>query len=224
MRHLYVGLILLFLAGCYPNSETIKISGEVRFATNGHIVFSKLNPKTIVPIDTIELINNRYFTYYAKIDTPDYYSIDFFGKQRVNLILNDQDIEIVVDGNDPIGFGRIYGSMEHDMLWELKLLRDSFNNTPKYLELKSSMRQAFIDRDSLILDSLRLEADDWVLNRNAHLRDFISEKELSLAHIEATSILNDSMSIKYKTSIAPLLLDKYPTSKQALRFYNENSN
>lgn len=220
---------LFLLTSCTTSNKevaenSIVIEGEVTFATEGYIVFSKLNPRSLRVIDTIPLANNKFFTYRAKIDTPDFYHLDFFGKQKVNLILDDDDIKLVVDGNDRFGKGRIYGSTEHDMLWDLKLLRDSLSNTSRYINLKKTLREAYRANDPVRIDSLKNESLLWVKDRNSHFRDFLSSYEVSLAHIEASRLLTDSASLDYVKDIANELVQRYPTSKMANKFYKDNLN
>lgn len=217
-------LIIWTFASCNERSENeIVISGKVRFATKGHIVFGKLEPDTLKILDTIELVNNLYFSHRFKVDTPDYYTIDFFGKQRVNLILTNEDVDIEVDGNNLIGYGMINGSTDHDMLRRYRNLKDSLENLDEYLSMKSSLRDFAVKKDRLSVDSINNLLRTWTINRNSIMIDYLKGYDLSLGHIQAVTILNDSASFEYKKSIAKGILDKYPLSSQAIFFAERNS-
>ncbi len=224
------GVILcVILAGCSSdNSSEINISGQVEFATQGVITFSKIvPPNRIRIIDTIELVNNRDFSFSVKVDTPDYYSLNFFDKQIINLILNESNIHVLAHGNDPFGKSKIIGSPEHDMLSEYRTLIDSLESLEAYRSINDSIRFASIRRDMQLLQRLSKKKKDWIFNfRNRELISFLKRKQLSLAHIQAFTILHDSLSNEYKRSISQELVNLYPHSPQVKSFVKslESSN
>lgn len=208
-----------FLCGCkQDNSNEIILSGKVNFATNGLIKLVKLDPNNIRVVDTLQLINNQYFVYTIEIDTPDFYQINFFDKQGLNLILDKDNIDIVVDGNSKFGNANIYGSRDHDILDSLRRLKDNFENTKSYLELEGAIRKARILKDTLALDSLSKHTTETLKERNELIKEFITSQETSLAMIQAARLLTLDEDLEFKEKLAIRILEKYPTSSQANSF------
>lgn len=211
-----VFLLLLYLVSCSADN-TIQISGRVNFAKDGVILFQRLYPDSVLTIDTLSLINNQYLLFETKVDTPDFYSIDFFGAQRVNLILSESDIEFEVDGNDPFGKGRIYGSMEHDLLWGFREYQDSINNTQTEVDIKFKIRQAIIEKDTIKLISERNRQVDWSKTKNELYLEFWEQAPVTLAHLQAFTVVKDTAFIR---ETLKQLVEKYPTSTQVNHWYS----
>lgn len=215
-------ILILLLTNCGESSnvpqEKITISGKVRFATQGLIKLVKLDPNNIRVVDTLQLINNQYFVHTIEVDTPDFYQINFFDKQGLNIIIDKDDIDIIVDGNSKFGYAKIYGSRDHDMLDSLRRLKDKFENAKSYIALEGAMRKARIMKDTLALDSLSKHTTDTLKERNELIKEFISSQETSLAMIQAARLLTLDEDLEFKEKLALRILEKYPTSSQAISF------
>lgn len=173
-------ILLLALGACSTPENEVNISGEVKFATRGAILFQRLYPDSLVTIDTVQLRDNRYFKFSTPVDEPDYYSLDFFGKQRVNLILNKDDIHMIVDGNDPFGEGEINGSQEHSILFDFKDLIDSLSSSSTEKLLKFHLKKAIIEKNIEDRDSIQEIGTEWYYEKQQIYKKFWSNQKLTL--------------------------------------------
>ena len=114
-------LIFLVAFGCSSsNSEektqnSIKIFGTVDNPGQGLILLKEITGRSFNTIDTIELNDDKAFSYNFYGD-PGFYRIDFYGKQAVTIILDKSDIELKVDGANARGKFEIIGSPEYDQI------------------------------------------------------------------------------------------------------------
>lgn len=202
--------ILSVFQGCNgPDLNEIEISGKVRFARPGFILFQRMYPDRMVTLDTISLVNNQYFQFSHRIDTPDFYSLDFFGQQRVNLILNESNIDLIVDGNDPYGSGEIFGSQEHDLLKGFRNLMDSLKGDDQQKLFKFSVKKAIIEGDDKKVDSLALLGKEREKEKQKIYKEYWTNQPLTLSHLQGfTEISDTTFHINYINQLETV----YPTS------------
>ncbi len=142
-------LILLALLGCSSGKEKanasgwdIIISGTVNFPQAGEIALTNLNAGTIAKKDTIKLKSNKTFAKKLHLTEPGFYSLNFYGKQAFNLILNKSNIQLIVDGNNPQGQVTVKGSPEMDLIMKVSELQSASQNASELVSLQEEFNTA----------------------------------------------------------------------------------
>jgi peroxiredoxin len=144
-------LLLFFIMSCSPaaekvqeqeNGNTITISGTVGYPQQGNIILEKIEGNQASPFDTIVLDDKNSFNHRVEIEEPGYYRLNFYNKQMVVLILEDDDLEVNVDGNNKNGFVKVSGSDAHDLINEIQLEQQQFQQGQEVVKLNQEFTQA----------------------------------------------------------------------------------
>src|SRR5258708_12190968 len=117
-----VNFFLLFASlSCSPekkaedNGWDVVIKGKVNFPQKGIIQIQELKNDGSGQPELIELKKDNTYSRTLHLTEPGIYQLDFFGVQRVNLMVDHNNIEVNVDGNSPQGAVEIKGSPDHDL-------------------------------------------------------------------------------------------------------------
>ncbi|VAW29306.1 hypothetical protein MNBD_BACTEROID06-947 [hydrothermal vent metagenome] len=207
-------LLLLVVLGCSnSNSEDvsdkgIRVYGTVDNPKEGLILLKAITKSSFETIDTVELNNDKTFSFNFTGD-PGFYRLEFFGAQAVTLILDESDIELNVDGSDPRGKFEVIGSPEYDQI----------------IDFNKNQQQTFGSRETEI--NQRYSAAKGAGNEagasqaQADYMELLKEKELSaietikiigsnLATFQLISNLDKDRHFKFVDSMAVELNKKYP--------------
>ncbi len=130
------------------NVQGINISGVVAYPQAGTITLEKYVGNQPQPYDTFELDENYSFSKRVNVQEPGYYRFNFYDVQFVNAILDDDDINVRVDGNNRSGFFEISGSSDHDFIAKVQEMNGAFQASEKVQEINKKYAQARTEGDS----------------------------------------------------------------------------
>jgi peroxiredoxin len=145
---LFIALAVFLTVSCNQQTKEaengwyITLKGTVGFPQKGKITLLPILPGEEVKEDTIVLNSDYTFNKKIFLTEPGYYRLNFYDKQVMNVILDKSDIEINVDGNDQYGFAEIKGSPDHNLINEIQVISQEFQNSPEVQQLGQRMRQA----------------------------------------------------------------------------------
>ena len=109
------------------SASRIKISGNVKFPNQGGIItLSKFLETSLEKVDSVIVNDDGTFELVVEVPAPNFYRLDFYQNQSVDVILNDQDIVVNVDGDAPTGEKEIIGSIDTELFEQLALLSQDF--------------------------------------------------------------------------------------------------
>ena len=169
MKHI---LMIFFIAGlsalgCSSSPEKndggwdIVLSGKVGFPSSGQITIQRMQPDGLGWKDTIVLKSNFSYAKKIRLTEPGYYQLNFYDRQRLNLILAKTSIEVNVDGNNPNGFAEIKGSPDHDLITKVQTLAGEAQNTPEIAALTKEEKEQIIKHE--ITHATKLHSIDILL-------------------------------------------------------------
>ncbi len=122
-RFLIFICILFLVSACSEGqsssnqSAQVSIEGKVRHPmSEGSIVLERIGKDDIQAVDTLMVSRDSTFRYSLKNTTPGFYRINFYDRQYVNLILDDENVKVTADGDRPDGFSEVKGSTDTDYL------------------------------------------------------------------------------------------------------------
>lgn len=151
-----IGFLLLFIAfSCALDNDDAaftSISGKVNYPANDFVYLEILTPTGYKTIDSSRLDQERSFALKARKEGQDIYRLNFFEKQKISLVLNDQDISIEVDGNSQLGRFIAMGSKEVELISRLHSIKNDFQIKTSLITQK--IRTVKRDNDFSALDSM----------------------------------------------------------------------
>ncbi len=150
------------------HGKSIMISGKVAFPQqHGVIILTKFLENSLENVDSVTISDDGTYELRVNVPAPNFYRLDFYQKQSVDVILNDQDVVINLDGDSPEGAKEVIGSWDtelfetlvkqsQEMELEIALLNQQFMQArqagddqiatqvqSKYMDLSSSHEKEF---------------------------------------------------------------------------------
>jgi len=145
-------LISQFLFSCdqkkMPGFPGLTVSGKVNNLNPGSKVYlEERDGNSFKRIDTTQIDGNNNYTFSIAISEPSLYRINFSDKQYVNFILNDTNVIVNADGDKPMGFAEVIGSIDTDYFFEISTMSEEFQMKVQTLNVQfaNASRQGDIE-------------------------------------------------------------------------------
>ncbi|MEQ8926600.1 MAG: TlpA disulfide reductase family protein [Fulvivirga sp.] len=159
--------VVFFITACTSGNgnsqnqevEGITISGVVSYPQSGEITLEKYENNQPVPYDTFQLDENYSFKKIVNIEEPGYYRLNFYNIQFVNVLLNEDDISVRVDGNNRAGFAEVSGSSDHDFIKKVQEMSSEFQSSAEVQEINQKFTQARSTND---LEAMTAVQDEYM--------------------------------------------------------------
>lgn len=155
--------VVLVLNGCSSNGQqpgktaanVVTVSGKVGFPQTGTITITELKNNGMGWQDTITLKKDYSFSKKVTVNEPGYYRLNFYNMQSVDIILDKNNLEVNVDGNNRQGFSEVKGSPDIDLVKKAQGYLQSLQTTPEFLELSKQFDAARTANDQVKMVSLQ---------------------------------------------------------------------
>lgn len=195
----------LLLNGCSSNGQqppkvetiTVTVSGKVGFPQAGSITIQELKNGAGWQ-DTIKLKGN--YTYVKKITLkePGYYRLNFYNKQTVDLILDNSNVEVNVDGNSASGFSEIKGSPDIDLIRKAQGYVQALLASPEFMTVSTESQKAQQVNDQVKLAELQVQREALVAKVSNQVAELIKSSPASLGGINVFMLENGQLLSKDK--------------------------
>lgn len=214
MKNILALAILFLFAGCSGQSEEgVKLSGSVEeFPTGASAYVEVITENGVQPFDTLDVDSEGNFSAYLAIDKPDFYRVNFNGKQIVTLILTGDEEEVVLNaqGNDPRGFFEVSGSYDTEYKNQIDQIMQTYRQ--QIQSLQQEQRQARTSNDVQLFQNLQQQMMNLARNTEGELKSLIKEVTPSLAAFYGLQMIDASENIAFMDSIAMQLQASIPES------------
>jgi peroxiredoxin len=151
-------VVMLLTACSQEKGNEITIRGKVGFPQKGLIEITEVNPASEPGFkDTITLRPDYTFEKKIKVTEPGYYQINFYSRQFISVMLHKNDIEVSVDGNDPMGFQQIIGSPEQDLIQRVRQIIQAGQNSEQVAALEAKFQEAVRQGSQAEIENLQEE-------------------------------------------------------------------
>lgn len=193
MKNLWVVLVFILIVSCDSSSKekSVELTVEAKKVVEGQWVkLEKVTDGDISVVDSFQLAANEPMKRTVIVDMPMLYRVNFFGRQFVNVILNDADVQVVAEGDSPRGSATVTGSEDTDNLGKVARLEQEFQaqvnrlngefvdaRNAGDLERAQSLQQAYIALDE---------------GHEQNIKKLIWEMDNSIAALLATNYLKDT--------------------------------
>ena len=219
MKKLVQVIIVLLITslGCTSTNEkpdnskkSVILSGFVENPQKGHIAIESfsVSTNTFVPVDTIALASNNTYYHEFAFGQPNYFRLNFYNRQSVNLILHESNVEVNVDGNAPRGSVEILGSPESDQLTRLNLVLREFKQ--KENDINQRFTQASMAGEDDLIEVIRDEYMELQVEKTEAIKNQIIEMGTSFAVLQAVNLLNKDSEFEFVDDLTQKLRVEYP--------------
>jgi peroxiredoxin len=184
----FVNFLLLFASlSCNPekkaddNGWDVIIKGKVNFPQPGIIKIQELKNDGSGQPEMIELKKDNTYSKTLHLSEPGIYQLDYFGAQRVNLMVDHGTIEVNVDGNSPQGGVEIKGSADHDLYSRVQMMYRAIQDQPELKSIEEQFQTAAAAKDEVKMEQLRGVYLKEVEKTQAKIVEVLKQAPASLA-------------------------------------------
>ena len=190
MKTLFNVVLLLAFLNCTPEKKSANtdggwdtiIKGKVKIPQVGTIkIYKARNDGTAVSAENIALNSDNTYSKPIHLNEPGVYTVDFYGLQRVNLMVDHATIELNVDGNSAQGAVEIKGSPDHDLYQKVMVLSESLQNAPALKTIEADFQKAATAKDDKKLEELRNAYMKQLEVEQNKIVDLLKQQPASLA-------------------------------------------
>jgi peroxiredoxin len=207
--------------GDVPGTWYVTVKGKVGFPQQGKIVIQELKEGGGSGWqDTIQLKGNYTFAKKIKLTEPGYYRLNFYDKQTLNIILDKNDLEVNVDGNNAQGFYEVKGSPDLDLIKQVQEILGSVNNTPEMTKLNNDFTAAAQKQDQVKMGQLQDEYQTMIKKEHDKIAILMEARSPSLAVINLLQNNTLDKDKYYQTylNVAEKLKKEWPDYSQSKNF------
>lgn len=199
-----------------PAKQEITISGKVKSPQPGYVVLAELQQNGFQPKDSVQVGKNNAYTIKATIDEPAFYSLTFFDKQRVLLILDGNNLEVNADGSSPTGAVATKGSKEVENLEKVTRIQNEMQ--AEIASLEGKFQAANVKKDEQAKKNLQTQYMGMQSKYSGKFKQSIQEIGPSLAAWYATNFLNPADEYSFLDSLSKGFEQKLPNSRYTKEF------
>jgi peroxiredoxin len=199
---------------------TITVKGKVGFPQQGQILIQEIKDGALGWQDTIQLKSNYTFAKKITLKEPGYYRINFYNKQMLNVILDKNDIEVNVDGNNAQGFYEVKGSPDLDLIRQVQEIQAKTSNAPEIAKLNQDFTLAAQNKDQKKMGELQQEYMQLVKKYNDQIATMMVQASPSLAVINLlqNNTLDKDQYFETYVAIAEKLKKEWPDYSESKNF------
>lgn len=193
-----------------PDTWTVTIRGKVGYPQSGQIFIQEIRDGALGSPDTIGLKSDYTFAKNVRLSEPGYYRINFYNKQMINVILDRNDIEVNVDGNNPQGFSEIKGSPDINLIHRVQDIQSGIT------QLATEFQEAAQRKDEARMLQLR----QTYQKSNDEIAGLMVENSPSLAVINMLqgNTLDKDQYFSTFVKVADILKEQWPSYSHAESF------
>lgn len=226
-------LVVAILISCNSTGQEstelasgIKISGTVGYPKAGGIVLLEeiLATGKLGTRDTIIVSENYTYSFQKPMDTPGIYRLNFYGLQFVNILLDDEDIQVNVDGNSKNGFVEISGSSDHKLLDEFQAFKASFQRSEAMQKLNTDFQQAQQSGDKDGMEALRGQYIAMEAAHNEEAANKILDMGTSLTALQVITSLDKDKHFETYLAVATKFNALIPENQFVKQFVKQVDN
>lgn len=216
-------LTAIILLSCSQENKNVKdegrnvvVKGKVNLPmTNGQIKIQRLQNDNAGWSDTITLKNDNTFQKVVHLMDPGYYQLSFYDRQFITVILDKNDLEINVDGNDPGGFFEVKGSPDQKLIEQVHTILSEGQNSPQVANLTKQFDEAVKVKDQGKIEELQGQYQEMMNGWQAQIATYLGSQPLRLGtlHVlEDRNLMNPDLSLPLYISIADSVKKNWPNS------------
>jgi peroxiredoxin len=162
----------------------VTIRGKVGYPdAGGQVTLSEMTDGGMGWQDTITVKSDHTYAKRVKMTEPGYYQLNFYNRQKLNIILYKSDLEVNVDGNNQQGFFEVKGSPDMDLIRDVQEVQTRINNDPAVEQLNKDYTIAVQNKDQEKVKELQFKYQQIAAGYYDKVAEVMVQKSPSLAVI-----------------------------------------
>ncbi|MEP2025860.1 MAG: TlpA disulfide reductase family protein [Reichenbachiella sp.] len=204
-------ITLLILVSACTKKDGVTISGTYENPVEDQLVKIELikNNKLTV-VDSFKLEPNGNYERIIKVAEPGFYRFNFYNRHVINMILDQSDIQLVKNENDPRGGYKVTGSTDMDYIYQLEALKQDFEKQSQ--TLNEEFMTARNSGDMELLEDIRSRFMQMKAVNDNKIKSTILTMDGSIAGILATSFIDEENEFKFLDSLSQKYQKELPNS------------
>lgn len=199
----------------------VMIHGKVGYPeTGGQITITEMKDGGNGWQDTIKLKKDYTYAKTVRLTEPGYYQLNFYNRQKLNVILYKSDLEVNVDGNNQQGFFEVKGSPDMELIRQVQDVQNQINNDPAVEQLNQEYTAAVQAKDQQKVKEIQAKYQEIASKYYDRVAAVMVEKSPSLAVINLlqSNVLDKDKYYNTYVQVAQKLKKEWPDYSHAADF------
>lgn len=202
--------------------EPITLSGTVKNPqADGNVTLEEvfIYSREIETIDTIDVQEDGTFSLQLDTERPGFYRINYYGKQYVSMVLDQDDVTVNADGDSPKGYYEVQGSRDTEYLREITGIMQGLQEQSQ--DLNRQFMEARNSNDQQKMMNLQEDFKEMEQRSRAKIKSTIDSMGTSLSALLAVSYLDQDRDFPFIQKIAGKFEKAYPDAYYTETFLSE---
>lgn len=193
------------------SAQQVRIEGKVLHPmSSGYLVLERIGRSDISVVDTLIVTSDSTFRYSLNGNEPGFYRLNFYDRQYVNLILDDENVFITADGDRPDGEVEVTGSTDTDYFYSVNDIMRGMQQ--QINELNADYMKARSEDDAESMQEIQQRYLQIEQDNNELIKDKIEEMGSSIAAFYAVNFLDAEKDFEFLSTLANKFKDALPNS------------
>ena len=173
--------------------------------------------KDLKTVASFDISNGNTKTIKINIYEPKLYRLNIYGKQVAQLILNDTDVKVIADGQDPNGQVTITGSKDTDYLIKVQSLIENHNATIQGLNSEFFKARMSGNAQSQQVIQTKYNSENEIFTKSLK-KELTSYGNSITAVIVAQEFLNPDQDFQFLNNLSKKFAQELPNSSYTRAF------
>lgn len=225
----FVLATFFFFANCSSNGQQAKqqagasvvVSGKVNYPQPGTITITELVKSGQGWQDTISLKSNGTYSKRVALKEAGYYRINFYNQQQVDLILDKNNLEVNVDGNNRQGFSEVKGSPDIELIRKVQTVMQTLQSTAEFVTINNEFVAARQANNQKLMVELQQKYQAMAGKATDQIAEIIKQAPASLGVVnmlQSGQTLDKDKYFDVYVHVAEKLKKEMPNSQHAQEF------
>lgn len=199
----------------------VTLRGKVGYPeAGGQITITEVKDRGNGWQDTITLKSDHTYAKKVRLTEPGYYQLNFYNRQKLNIILYKNDLEVNVDGNNQQGFFEVKGSPDMELIRDVQEVQNRINSDPAVEQLNQEFNVAAKANNQVKVKELQARYQAIVAKYYDRMAVMMVQKSPSLAVINLlqSNVLDKDKYYDTYMQVAQKLKKEWPEYSHAADF------
>ena len=202
------------------NDGDPRIEGKVNHPmAEGHVILEEIGQSDILVIDTLQVSGDSTFRYGLQDVKPGFYRLNFYGKQYVNLVLNDESVQVTADGDRPDGLAEVEGSTDTDYFNSVNEIMQDMQD--QINSMNADYMKARADDDTEAMTKIEQRYKQIELENSNKIKSEIEKMGTSLTAFYAVNYLDAEKEFSFLKDLANKFEQELPNSRYTQQFVSQ---
>lgn len=202
------------------DSASVVLEGKINHpVADEPVLLEEIGPAEVTTVDTLRVAEDSTFRYGLQDVAPGFYRINFYGRQYVNLILDDESVHVTADGNQADGLATVEGSTDTD---HFNAVNEIMQNMQTQInDMNADYLKARADGDSETMSEIEQQYKQIEEENSVNIKDKIKEMGTSLAVFYAVNYLDAEQEFTFLKELADTFQVARPDSRYTQQFVEQ---